>query len=403
MRFDDGVLRRVVWTLSTTLIIAWGSIFYAYALTAPMIARETGWSKPFIYSGFSLTLLVAGFSSPWVGRAIDRRGGRLVMAAGSIVSAAGLAALGAMRGEATFLFACALCGLGMAMTFYDAAFATLTWLNADRARRAITLVTLAGGLASTVFWPLTHALLNLMDWRQVCFIYAALQIGFCAPLLALALPRRRLPSPEPALTAATQTALGAPLAGSARWRAFSLFASVLVTHGFVTNGMAVHLLPSLSALGADSQTALLVGSLIGPAQVSGRLAQLFFGQLIRPITLGIVAVSLMPASFALLLVLPMSLPTLVAFALLYGVGNGLVTIARGLIPLTLFGRDGYGAMLGLLAAPALVSQAAAPTLLAYISSAYGAMALMMLCAGIVVIAFLAMTTLAWRFGPRTLL
>lgn len=400
MRADDRALRRAVATLSTTLIIAWGSVYYAYALTAPMIAQETSWSKPFIYSGFSLTLLVAGLVSPWVGRAIDQHGGRPVMALGSIASAAGLAALGAMRGETTFLLACALCGVGMAMTFYDAGFATLTWLSAERARRAITLVTLAGGLASTVFWPLTQALLTFVDWRKVYLAYAALQAGFCAPLLALALPRRRMPPPEPAPAAAARAAPGAPLTGAARWRAFGLFASVLVTQGFVTNGLAVHLLPALTALGADPQTALLVGSLIGPSQVLGRVAELFFGRLIGPTTLGIVAVSLTPLAFALLLALPLSLPTLVAFALMYGLGNGLMTIARGLIPLTLFGRNGYGAMLGLLAAPVLVSQAAAPTFLAYVLSTHGSRALMTLCAGIVLIACLAMTVLAWRFGPR---
>lgn len=401
MPSDEGALRRAVRALSATLIIAWGSVFYAYALTAPLIAQDAGWSKPFVYFGFSLTLLTAGVVSPWVGRAIDRRGGRLIMAAGSIVSAAGLAMLGAMRGEATFLVACALCGVGMAMTFYDAAFATLAWLSADRARRAITLVTLAGGLASTVFWPLTHALLTLADWRQVCFIYAALQAGFCAPLLALSLPRRRLSQPEPKPTA-MQTVSGAPLTGAARWRAFSLFAAVLVTHGFVTNGMVVHLLPALNALGADPPTALLVGSLIGPAQVAGRLAELFFGRLIRPMALGIIAVSLMPLSFLVLLALPLNLPTLAAYALLYGVGNGLVTIARGIIPLTLFGREGYGAMLGLLAAPALAAQAAAPTLLAFASSAYGATAVLAICGCVVLIAFMAMTALAWRFGTGTL-
>lgn len=396
-------LNRAIWALSATLIISWGAVYYAFALTGPLLARELNWPAPFLYSGFSMMLLIAGLCSPWIGRAIDRRGGRAVMAIGSLVSALGLALLGLARGEIGFLIACAVCGVGMAMTFYDAAFASLTWLSAGRARRAITLVTLAGGLASTVFWPLTQWLLAYLDWRQVCFVYAALHALFSAPLLALALPRQPQEEPASDIGGATAQAPGnPPLTGPPRWRAFALFAVVLIASGVVTNGIAVHLLPALGAMGATPAAALLVGSLIGPSQVAGRLVDLFFGRLINPMALGVGAIALAPLSFALLLLAPFSAVSLIAYAVMYGIGNGLMTIARGIVPLALFGREGYGAMIGLLAAPVLVAQAASPAALAIVSSTYGPRALFAACAALTLIAFIAMTTLAWRFGRRAL-
>ncbi len=394
-------LNRALIVLSVTLICSWGAVYYAYGLTAPLIAAEFGWSKPFVYAGFSLTMIVAGLCSPFVGRAIDRKGGCAVMAAGSLVAGLGLTLLGLATGEATFLVACAACGVGMAMTFYDAGFATLTWMNAGRARRAITIVTLAGGLASTVFWPLTQWLLTMASWREVCFLYGALHALLCAPLHWFGLARQ--PHREENAAPIDQRGMDSePLKGRARWQAFALFALMIVMHGFVTNGMALHLLPALDALGADARTTILVGTLIGPAQVAGRIFDLFFGRFVTPMRLGIGAIAMMPLSFALLLLAPFGVATLIGFALLYGIGNGLLTIARGVIPLALFGREGYGAMLGLLSAPALTAAAAAPTALALISVAFGVRTMLTVCGAGVFTAFLAMTMLALRFSGRRL-
>ncbi|MET0606380.1 MAG: MFS transporter [Beijerinckiaceae bacterium] len=393
-------LFRALVVLSVTLICSWGAVYYAYALTAPLIAEENGWSKPFVYAGFSLTMVVAGLASPWVGRAIDRHGGRVVMTAGSLVAALGLALLGLAHGEIAFLIACAVCGGGMAMTFYDAGFATLTWMDVGRARRAITIVTLAGGLASTVFWPLTQWLLTFLDWREVCLAYAALHALVCAPLHYFALPHEPI-SDHGRSAPLDQRALDAePLQGRARWEAFGLFALLLVAQGFVSNGIAIHLLPALSDLGTDPRSAILVGSLIGPAQVSARLLDLAFGRVIAPMSLGLAAIAAMPLAFLVLLLAPLGGAALVAFALLYGFGNGLLTIARGVIPLTLFGREGYGGMLGLLAAPTLIVQAASPTVLAIASASLGVRPMLWICAASVTFAFLAMVGLAVRFSSR---
>ncbi|WP_342361469.1 MFS transporter [Terrarubrum flagellatum] len=391
-------LNRAVVVLSITLVIAWGSVYYAFGLTAPLIAAELGQSRPFTYAGFSLTLVVAGLASPFIGRAVDRSGGRAIMAAGSLVAALGLTLLGAAKGEAAFFLACAVCGVGMAMTFYDAAFASLNWLTKGHARQPITLVTLAGGFASTVFWPITQALLQHVGWREVYFIYAALQALLCAPLLFVGLAAK----PAAVADAPQGVCAAEPpaLTGSARWQAFALLALAVVMQGFVNSGMGIHLLPALASLGAEPSLALFVGSLLGPAQVTGRLLDLAFGRrLLQPLALGVVALGAMPLAFLMLLGLPVSTASLSAYAVLYGLGNGLMTIARGLIPAALFGRDSYGAMLGLLAAPGLMIQAAAPTALALIVDSWGVVAMLKLCVALAALAFLFMATLAWRFGP----
>lgn len=389
--------RRAVIIFSISQVIAWGALYYGYAMTAPLMIAEFGWSKTFVYGGFSVMLLASGLAAPFVGRVIDREGGRRVMAAGALVAALGMVLLATLQIPAMLMVACIVTGFGMAATLYEPAFAALTWLDAARARRMITIVTLSGGLASTVFWPFTAWLLSFMDWRSVCWIYAGLHIFVVAPLHWFGLDSPRTPHAESQKAGVAHAIPENPLQGRARWTAFILFATVLVAHGFVTNGVSLHLLPTLDHLGMDKNAALLIGSLVGPAQVGARVIELIFGKFITPMALGLFSVAMMPASFALFLLAPFGVVTMIAFALMYGAGNGLITIARGIIPLSLFGRHGFGAMLGLLAAPALVSKAAGPSILAWISDRWGVYPMLLLCTLVAVLAFMAMTALTlWR-------
>src|SRR5215212_10840608 len=182
---------RAVSVLGVTQVIAWGTIFYSPVLIAPLIAAEQGWSLSFTMSGFSLGLLIAGLVSPTVGRSIDSRGGHVVMAAGALVSAAGLIGLAAARSPAAYLAAWVVLGAGLGASLYDPAFTTLGRIFGAAARRPITLLTLAGGFASTVGWPATHFLIGAVGWRGTYIVYAGLMAAICAPLYAFALPRSR--------------------------------------------------------------------------------------------------------------------------------------------------------------------------------------------------------------------
>jgi MFS family permease len=354
---------RAVPVLGVTQIIAWGSIFYSPVLTVPLIAAERGWSLSFAMGGFSLGLLVAGLASPFVGAAVDRYGGHVVMTGGSLVSAAGLVALVHAEGMAGYLAVWMLLGLGLGASLYDPAFASLGRIFGAAARRPITVLTLAGGFASTVGWPTTHFLLGAVGWRGAYLVYAGLLVAICAPLHAFVLPRSRAPV-DPALTdPAAKPAAVLPPHGLA----FLLVAAAFASYAFVPSALSAHLLAIFGRTGIDAATVVLIGALFGPAQVAARLTEFIFGRSLHPLTVTRFAVALLVAAFAMLAVLGISTPTAAAFALMFGAANGLVTIARGAVPLTLFGPAGYGRLIGRIAGPSLLMQAAAPLMLAVVA------------------------------------
>ena len=373
---------RAVPVLGVTQIIAWGTIFYSPVLTVPLIAAERGWSLSFAMSGFSLCLLVAGLASPLVGSMIDRHGGHVVMTVGSLVGALGLVALVHAEHRISYLAVWMLLGIGLAASLYDAAFATLGRIFGTAARSPITALTLAGGFASTVGWPTTQALLGSVGWRGSYLVYAALLALVCAPLHALVLPRSRAAAPPaPADPAARATAVLPP-----RGLAFLLVAAAFAGYAFVPSALSAHLLAIFGRAGIDAATVVLIGALFGPAQVAARLTEFIFGRNLHPLTLARFAVSLLVAAFAMLAVLGISVPVAAAFAVMFGAANGLITIARGAVPLALFGADGYGRLIGRIAGPSLLMQAAAPLALAFVAERLSDPAALALAAAFTVIA-----------------
>lgn len=354
---------RAVPVLGITQIIAWGTIFYSPVLTVPLIAAERGWSLSFAMGGFSLCLLVAGLASPFVGSAIDRHGGHVVMTAGSLVSALGLVTLVHAEHPAAYLAVWILIGLGLAASLYDSAFATLGRIFGAAARRPITVLTLAGGFASTAGWPATHSLIGAVSWQGAYLVYAALLALICAPLHALALPRGRaaadLPPPGPIATA--------PALLPPQGFAFMLVAAAFATYAFVPSALSAHLLAIFGRTGIDPATVVLIGAMFGPAQVAARLIELTFGRNVHPLTIARFAVGLLVSAFAMLAVFGFSPPVAAIFALMFGVANGLITIARGAVPLALFGAASYGRLVGRIAGPSLIMQAAAPLVLAFLA------------------------------------
>jgi MFS family permease len=354
---------RAVPVLGVTQILSWGSIYYTPVLIVPLIVADHGWSIAFGMSGFSVGLLVAGLVSPYVGRSIDRFGGHVTMTIGSLIAALGLVLITHATNQITYLAVWMVLGVAMAANLYDAAFGALGRIFGAGARRPITALTLAGGFASTVSWPATHFLLEAIGWRGTYLVYAALLAFISAPLHALALPRVRVESERP-LTGSKEPS--APAALPPHGLPFILVASAFAAYAFVPSGLSAHLLAIFARAGIDAGTVVWIGALFGPAQVGARLIEFAFGRNVHPLWVVRFALAVLLCAFALLLLLGISTPLAAAFALMFCGANGLVTITRGAVPLALFGASGYGRLMGRLAGPWLVMQAAAPMVMAFV-------------------------------------
>ena len=360
-----------VCALGITQITAWGTSYYCLGVLANPIALDTGWSRSLIYFGFTVALLAMGVVSAGAGRAIDRLGARAVMSAGTVLVSAGLLALSAVRTEAAYLAVWIFIGLGMRLCLYDAAFAALVQVVPARARQAISYLTLFGAFASSIFWVLGHFLNEALGWRQTLVLFAAINLAVCLPLNWFGLARREQARVPEGGSADPVTREGAPLAGRMRTVAIGLFALVMSLNGFVFGVVTVQLVPLLEATGLATAAAVWIASLKGFAQFAGRLVEIFFGRNLRAMTVARIAIGVLPFSFLLLLLAGGNFQAILAFTLLMGASQGVITIVRGAVPLALFGATGYGAVLGLIATPILIVNAASPTLFALILDRWG--------------------------------
>lgn len=363
------------------MILTWGTLFYSAALLLPLLAQARGWPISLVMSGISVGLLAGGFASPKIGKAIDQYGGHYVMAAGSLLGGASLAALPFATSPAFYFAVWAALGVSMAANLYDPAFATLTRLFGADARKQITLLTLMGGFASTVSWPATHLLLGVTDWRGTYFIYAAVMVLVVAPLHAFALPRTKAKAPMPVEGAKVPAVL------AAKGLVFVLVACAFATFMFAQSGMLTHMLLIYERMGVDRATAVFIGALFGPAQVAARICELAVARHTHPLNVARFAAVLLIAAFAVFAVFGISAITAAIFVLMFGASNGLMTIARGTLPLALFGPQGYGHLVGRLAAPALAVQAAAPIAMALVIERVSDPAALTMTAGFIVVAF----------------
>ncbi|TAK48370.1 MAG: MFS transporter [Xanthobacteraceae bacterium] len=351
---------RAVPVLGVTQIISWGAIFYTPVLTVPLIAADRGWSLSFTMAGFSLALMVAGLSSPYAGRSVDRFGGHVVMTFGSLIAACGLVLLVTLADPLAYFAAWAVLGLAIACALYDPAFATLARLFGPASRQPITALTLIGGFASTVSWPVTHLLLTAQGWRGTYLVYAGLFMLVAAPLHAFLLPRGRAAA-HPVAAIPDATAALPP-----RGLPFALVAAGFACYAFIPSALSAHLLALFQRHGLDAATAVMVGALFGPAQVTARLIEFMFGGQTHPLRLTRAALALLVVGFAALQVVGTSAPMAAAFMAVFGAVNGLITIMRGVLPLQLFGSQGYGRMMGRIATPFLTMQAGAPLVMALV-------------------------------------
>jgi MFS family permease len=355
----------VVTALGTAQTLSWASTYYVPAILAEPIAASHGLSTSWVFAAFSAALLITAVLGPSVGRVIDRYGGRGVLAVSNLVIAAGLALLAASNGPITLFAAWAILGVGMALGLYDAAFATLTALYGAEARSAITGITLFAGFASTVGWPLSALLNEAFGWRETCLVWAALNLVIALPLNRFLLPAI---APRPAVTPGEK-----PRIGWTPRREMVLLAFFFAAGWFVAGAMAAHLPSLLERAGASPLEAIAAAALVGPAQVAARLAEFALLRKVHPLVSARLALVLHLLGIGALALFGSSAS--VAFTLLFGAGNGLLTISRGTVPLAIFGPYGYGERTGLLGAPARLTQAFAPFVFGFLLESFGVAAI----------------------------
>lgn len=362
---DDERTKVVTFAIGIGQILGWGSAFYLIAVIAKPVEQEMGWSLTSIIAGHALALLVAGLTSPRVGLLIEKRGGRQILAAGSVLMASGHLALAFSHELTVWYAAWVLLGLAMACGLYDAAFSTLGQIYGAKARSAITNVTLYGGLASTICWPFTAFMIAHFGWREACLAFAAIHLLMMLPAHLFCLPK--VSGAQAKKQQETEETGEEP---DYRARLYLLLALILGIAAAVAAIVSVHLIAMLQGRGLSLATAVATGVLFGPAQVAARILERVAGGRLHPIWTLVISIILTCLGLVLL---GFSIePAIVALALiLYGAGNGINSIAKGTVPLALFGPRFYARIMGRLALPQLVAQALAPSLVALLMDASG--------------------------------
>ena len=387
--------RLVVPALGVTQILAWGSSYYLPAVLAKPIAEDTGWPLTWVVGGLSLGLLVAGLASPFIGRQIHRWGGRPVLMTSAVLLGVGCLGLALAPTLPIFVAAWLVMGLGMGAGLYDAAFSTLGRTYGRSARQHITTLTLFGGFASTVCWPLSALFLQELGWRGTCLAYAAIQLLFSLAVYVFVLPREHQNGKEShsgaGKTAETNEAL--PPLGL-----FVLLAVTITIASVLSTVMSVHLLTVLQARDITLAAAVALGAIVGPSQFGARFIEMLVAKYHHPIWTKVASVTSVAVGLGLLWAHFPWIPLALVF---YGAGIGLESIARATLPLALFGASNYAPIMGKLARPSLIAMAAAPSIGAYLIQWFGpdrALGIIVAVAGINILLVLALFVVQRKAG-----
>lgn len=384
---------RAVICLGITQLVGWGVSFYLISNFGPAMQAELGWSAARIYGGFSLAIVIMAVASPLAGHAIDRWGGHRVMPAGALLTALGCGLLAAAHAAVPYYAAWVALGIGMRLSLYDAAFATLARIGGPQARRAMSQITLFGGLASTVMWPVGQMLAQALGWRGAVLAYAGLAL-LTLPLY-LALPAGRYPAE--AAHAGRQPGLARSPADQRLAQA--LYALIAMLTNFLAAANATHLIAMLTGLGLAASAAVGISALWGIGQVSARLLELLFGARLHPLALNLLTAAVLPLCF-LAGTLGGHPVAAALYACLYGACNGLLTITRGTLPLALFDYRVYGALVGRLLVPGFLLTAAGPVAYAELIACGGPRAAMVVSMALAATILAASAWLSLRFGRQ---
>ncbi|PLP59124.1 MFS transporter [Mesorhizobium loti] len=384
----------IIWGLGLTQIIGYGSLYYSFPILAPQMARDFSWSTEWVFGAFSASLLLGGLAAPSIGRWMDRYGAGQMMSLGSVIAAIALVLCAFAPERITFVAGLVAVEVASAFVLYNAAFALLVQITPQNAQRSITHLTLIAGFASTLFWPITSALLQHMSWREVYLVFAGINLLVCLPihlwLSSIMKADRRLA----AASTRANVVIGT-IPAEDRPRAFLLMATGFALEGFVLSAVLIHMVPLLTTVGLGA-SAVLVGTVFGPSQVFSRFTNMVFGKAVSPLFLAVISASLLVAGMAVLLASAPSFIGAVAFAILFGLGAGLTSIVQGSLPLHLFGSDGYGALLGKISAARLLASAVAPFVFAFLLGQAGTWSALCAAIALAIGAGVAFAGISWR-------
>ncbi len=355
----------LAWRLSLGQIVAWGILYYAFTVVVGPMQIGTGWSRPFLNSGLSVGLLAWGVGAYPVGLWIQRHGARGLMTTAAAVGGAALILMGTVVAPTAYVIAWVLLGTAMAGMLYDPAFAVITRAFGEHYRRGITLVTLVGALASTVFIPLAQLTVDAFGWRGALIALGLLNLAVGVPLHYWGLPRAEAHArwPRGSATVSLQGWIARFRADVADPRFLGL-ALWFASHAAVFTGLMFQLVPLLQARGVPTATILTAIAVIGPMQVAGRFFLTARASNFSALRVGRWSIGGGLVAVTTALLAPPSLFWLVVFAACWGISNGVQTIVRGTAVAELFGRERYAEINGALAAPSVLSKAAAPLVFA---------------------------------------
>ncbi len=372
---------RTVAVLAVTQLIGWGTSFDMLGVMGRVIAPDLGLANEVVFGGLTVMMIISALMGPTTGRWLGRYGAARVLAAASLVFAAGLALLAAANGIVLYVLAWILIGGGGALGLSAPAYTAVVEREGPNSKRVIAILMLFTGLSSAIFWPVLSLLNDALGWRSTFLICAALQFCICLPLHLFALPTPIVSHTE---GAAAHTA-PLPLSPAKQRRAFLLIAAATTISTFVTFGVSPSLLEIFRQSGASPALAIQLGSARGVIGISARFMDMLLGKRGNPILSAAMGVSLMVLSFLMMIVLPPSTPLLVAFILLYGFGSGVMTVARALLPLALFSPRDYGLQSARLSLPQNLANAVAPVVFTAILDRAGAGMAIATCAVLAVL------------------
>lgn len=390
------ITRQTVISLGMSQLICWGISYYSIAVFGTRIAADLDWSETTVYGGFSTALVIMAITSPLTGRLIDRYGGSFVMSGGSALLSLGCSGIALSYSIGIYYVSWVLLGFAMRLTLYDAAFAALARIGGIHAKRPISQITLLGGLASSVFWPVGFMLAEAFGWRAALLIYAGFAL-LTIPL-HLSLPKQRFnnkkelpPSLLPVITADKE-----------RRVAGSLYALIFTLLNILNSAMSTHMITILAGLGLTAALSVWISTLRGIGQSFARVCEVLFGARLHPISLTILASGILPLGFFSGLLSGRFLIAALLFAFLFGAGNGLMTITRGTLPLILFDHNTYGATVGKLLVPGFLLSAISPIFYTFIIDKYGEHTALVVSAVLAFIIFVLSLVLKSRYfhGPQ---